>query len=674
MTMPSVVSRVSEYAPGWLADYATVASALRDNYSALGPFEMSDVMIGITYLREEERRKRAEDLKSMVGKPPDADVLGRGPTPAELDDLRALCHATEAAYLEDRDKLAAALNEIKHQVVVSEHTSKFQKPAHYVSQRVDTGDIFFVVRGTASLKDALTDGDCAPKPLDSKLPEMAGAQAHRGMQISAEWLVRECRQTLRNADGNITSMKKTPKITVLGHSLGAGAAAIAAILLREHFPTLRCVAFATPPCLDDLACSACEKYLVSVVLHDDVIPRASFQNVENLRVRLQNIDWKTMAAADFAESKTGRAMRAAGTAKEALERRTAEAVKAGGDLTAKLLTKGRSLLGGGKANAAASGKGSSGELAASAMDAAGKAGAAAAAAGKKGAAAASASARKLAGKFSGLTAGAFGKKSDVVDVAPAGASDAADAAPPERLFPGGSEKGAPPLFFVPGKIFHLRRGVQGAGSSSATIRRDAATLSRVELSASLVADHSLCEYQEALDALAVKGPAPKTEIRGSLELLELDGDADMKLKGAAMLAGMGGLFVGGAVAGFMVGGLALYKKGAARDMLRGKGLRWNAYHDCFVLAHETCLKRPPKDDGELYPEKFELADKGWSVRKKADFQGKTARGLEIVDGEGVTVLSLHVPAGDAEYDAWVECLERCCRGDKGEPAPGPLAK
>ena len=123
--MPSVVSRVSEYAPGWLAEYATVASALRDNYSALGPFEMSDVMIGLTYLREEERRKRAEDLKSMVGKPPDADVLGRGPTPAELDDLRALCHATEAAYLEDHDKLAAELNEIKHQVVESEHTSKF---------------------------------------------------------------------------------------------------------------------------------------------------------------------------------------------------------------------------------------------------------------------------------------------------------------------------------------------------------------------------------------------------------------------------------------------------------------------------------------------------------------------------------------------------------------------
>lgn len=672
--MPSVVSRVSEYAPGWLADYATVASALRDNYSALGPFEMSDVMIGITYLREEERRKRAEDLKSMVGKPPDADVLGRGPSPAELDDLRALCHATEAAYLEDRDKLAAELALIKHQVVLSVHESKFQKPAHYVSHRVDTGDIFFVVRGTASLKDALTDGDCAPEPLDSKLPEMAGAQAHRGMKISAAWLVSQCLETLRMAVGNIVGMKKTPKITVLGHSLGAGAAAIAAVLLREHFPTLRCVAFATPPCLGDSACAACEKYLVSVVLHDDVIPRASFQNVEDLRVRLQNIDWKTMAAADFAESKTGRAMRAAGTAKEALERRTADAVKAGGDLTAKLLAKGRSLFGGGKANADASGKGSSGELAAAAMDAAGKAGAAAAAAGKAGAAAASAAAGKLAGKFSGLAAGAFGKKSDAGDAAPAGASDAADAAPPERLFPGGSEKGAPPLFYVPGKIFHLRRGVLGAGSSSATIRRDAATLSRVELSASLVADHSLCEYQEALDALAVKGPAPKTEIRGSLELLELDGDVDMKLNGAAMMAGMGGLFVVGAVAGFALGAAALYNKGAALDMLQGKGMRWNAYEECFVLAHETCLKRPHKDDGELYPEKLELAGKGFAVRKKADFQGKTARGLEIVDAEGATVVSLHVPGGDAEYDAWVKCLERCCRGERGQPAPGPLAK
>jgi hypothetical protein len=32
----------------------------------------------------------------------------------------------------------------------------------------------------------------------------------------------------------------------------------------------------------------------SVVLHDDVIPRASLQNVEELRCRLQHIQWRDM--------------------------------------------------------------------------------------------------------------------------------------------------------------------------------------------------------------------------------------------------------------------------------------------------------------------------------------------------------------------------------------------
>ena len=50
----------SGYAPGWLADYATVASALKANYSAVAPFEASDVVIGITYLRDREREKREE--------------------------------------------------------------------------------------------------------------------------------------------------------------------------------------------------------------------------------------------------------------------------------------------------------------------------------------------------------------------------------------------------------------------------------------------------------------------------------------------------------------------------------------------------------------------------------------------------------------------------------------
>ena len=89
----SVVSRVSGYAPGWLADYATVGSALRSSYSALGPFSTSDVLVGVTYLREAERKERA------AAGADDQNDRGIGPGPGfdELDDLRVLCVAAEVS-------------------------------------------------------------------------------------------------------------------------------------------------------------------------------------------------------------------------------------------------------------------------------------------------------------------------------------------------------------------------------------------------------------------------------------------------------------------------------------------------------------------------------------------------------------------------------------------------
>ena len=117
------------YAPGWLADYATVASALKANYAALGPFEASDVVIGIKYLRDVERAKRAEADPDEIHRSDAEGVLGPGPDASELMDLRKLCVAVEASYLEDRVSVANAIAHLGHVVVVSKPESKFQKPA-----------------------------------------------------------------------------------------------------------------------------------------------------------------------------------------------------------------------------------------------------------------------------------------------------------------------------------------------------------------------------------------------------------------------------------------------------------------------------------------------------------------------------------------------------------------
>ena len=278
--------------PGWVADYATVASALKANYAAVGSFEASDVVIGFSYLRDREREKRAASGSDEIHRADAEGVLGPGPSASELLDLRKLCVAVEASYLEDRASIAAAIAPLGHVVVVSKPESKFQQPAYFVSRDDAIGDVHLVIRGTASLKDALTDMDCDAEPLFADGPTTV-FRAHRGMAAAARWIVAETGEVVAMAMETASAKhKKKPRLTVLGHSLGAGTAALAAAILKRDIPATRCVAFATPPCLELDAAESCAPFLVSVVLHDDVVSRASLANVQDLRARLQAIDWR----------------------------------------------------------------------------------------------------------------------------------------------------------------------------------------------------------------------------------------------------------------------------------------------------------------------------------------------------------------------------------------------
>ena len=320
----------SGYAPGWLADYATVASALKANYSAVAPFEASDVVIGITYLRDQEREKRAASGPDEIHRADAEGVLGPGPSASELLDLRKLCVAVEASYLEDRASVAAAIAPLGHAVVVSKPESKFQQPAYFVSRDDKTGDVHLVVRGTASLTDALTDMDCDAEPLFADGPTTV-FRAHRGMAAAARWIVADTREVVAMAMETASAKhKKEPRLTVLGHSLGAGTAALAAAILKRDIPATRCVAFATPPCLELDAAESCAPFLTSVVLHDDVVSRASLANVQDLRARLQAIDWRASFAKDTprlqsATRAVGGAADKMGEVVENLQRRTTAA-------------------------------------------------------------------------------------------------------------------------------------------------------------------------------------------------------------------------------------------------------------------------------------------------------------------------------------------------------------
>lgn len=76
-------------------------------------------------------------------------------------------------------------------------------------------------------------------------------------------------------------------IVVVGHSLGAGTAAILAILLKEIYSNVICFAFAPPGgLLSEDAAEYSKDFIVSVVNAKDLVPRLGLHQMEKLRFDL----------------------------------------------------------------------------------------------------------------------------------------------------------------------------------------------------------------------------------------------------------------------------------------------------------------------------------------------------------------------------------------------------
>ena len=484
-----MISKASGYAPGWMEDYGTVASALHSNYSAVRGFSTGDLTVGMTYLwdAEKQARKASQAGSAHLPYPGDCGAVHKD----ESDEFRRLCIAVDASYLTDRNELVDTLKTIGHDIHDSVQKSTFQEPAFFISESQARNEVFFVIRGTASMKDALTDGDCAAEDLNSTLPEFAGVKAHRGMTKSAHALLDKHASKICKCVEMFELKKKKPRFIVLGHSLGAGTAAIASILLKEKLgkTPVECVAFATPPCLDAKGCQA-SAHLKSIVCHDDVITRASRQNVDDLFMRIQEINWKDDFSKDVNKLHTVQAAKAASVTLASMQKSAMSAASSFAEQAKKRM-------------ASSSGGGGGNKNVEKAKAAAGAAASVAAA----GAAKAAAGASALAGKFSSM----MSKKA-------AAPEDDADDADPADLVD----------LFVPGKIYHFRRSPHGAGMYASVIRYDAPTLRRIELSSSYVEDHSLSEYKEALDMFSCQmnnigkfpGGVMAPEVEGALEIYD----------------------------------------------------------------------------------------------------------------------------------------------------------
>lgn len=147
--------------------------------------------------------------------------------------------------------------------------------------------VVVAIRGTMSLQDVLTDLSAESENLELDA-EIQDSVAHKGIAQAARYIYRR----LIN-DGILSqafSVAPEYRLVLVGHSLGAGAAALLAIMLRGAYPQVRAYAFSPPRGLLSKPLHEYSKdFIVSLVLGMDVIPRLSVTNMEDLKRRLLRV-------------------------------------------------------------------------------------------------------------------------------------------------------------------------------------------------------------------------------------------------------------------------------------------------------------------------------------------------------------------------------------------------
>ena len=139
----------------------------------------------------------------------------------------------------------------------------------------DVIQVALVIRGTKSIGDMFTDS--VLKPADYR-----GGKAHDGIRRAAMWITETYKDDLKallEASG-----KKKMKLVLIGHSLGAGTASLAAIEFIEccsSWMDAEALGFGTPAVLSPELSYKYRDAITTVVTDADCVPRMSGATLVN---------------------------------------------------------------------------------------------------------------------------------------------------------------------------------------------------------------------------------------------------------------------------------------------------------------------------------------------------------------------------------------------------------
>ena len=178
--------------------------------------------------------------------------------------------------------------------------------------------VVITIRGTGSMESMIADIAIRPEELSAVGEKYgfhgAGKYCHRGMLASSQWLyddimtyVRKISERTRAFSSSLWTHSlhsshtcrhgklkelmegdyKNYQLRVVGHSLGAGCAAVLSLFFKPSYPDIRCLAFSPPGCVfSEKLAEESSAWVTSYVLDADVVARLAIKPFEELRNRV----------------------------------------------------------------------------------------------------------------------------------------------------------------------------------------------------------------------------------------------------------------------------------------------------------------------------------------------------------------------------------------------------
>lgn len=247
------------------------------------------------YLEVEDERKNPSWKRRM-------HRFHKGIDINQVSHLNNMLYLSSLSYADTIDEIVKGckLAVDPLELVYCDTSSTPTKPGHFIALKKNQSiwssdlEVFLVVRGTKTITDVMTD--CVVDAVPYR-----GGKAHSGILQSGKWLVSEHLELLEKL--RTLAGKRRIKLTLVGHSLGAGAASIAGIEFDDMDTfSVRVIGFGCPSLLSAELAKKYESQITTVIADSDVVPRMSAATVANVVLDVMEYDWTPSARRDIAHA------------------------------------------------------------------------------------------------------------------------------------------------------------------------------------------------------------------------------------------------------------------------------------------------------------------------------------------------------------------------------------